>query len=293
MKKITYLFSTVSIAVLLSACGDKSSNKNVTETTQTSETSQNTPSSDQNKNSEEDELGTKRQDQLDAVKKLIAAFKAKDVNAIAKLVSYPLRREAPIPTVKDEKEFVQRFDELFTAEFVKNIGESKPSEWDAVGSRGTMYSDVAGNTIWLSDDDSKIISVICETGKEKKILDSQKEETSKNIHESLSDFKKTIYILTTKKYKIRIDEMKNGKYRYAAWNNPNADMSTKPDIIVNNGELIIEGSLSIEHYEFKSGNIRYEIWPEDMSATNGDGRLMVYEGEKELLDHEAKTIFPK
>lgn len=282
MKKVTFLLSAVSLAFVMSACSDKPSDNKTASSTQ---------AAPEQKTTEETSDDSKRPDQLEAVKKLITLFKAKDVNAIAKLVNYPIKREAPLSSIKDEKEFIQKFDEIFSAEFVKNIAASQTDEWDAIGSRGTTYADAAGNVIWLADEDSKIISVFSETKAAQDEEKSTIEKGKQNLHSSLGNIKKPIYILTTKKYKVRIDQLNNGKYRYAAWNSPNADMSTQPDIIVNNGELIVEGSLNIEHYEFKNGNIRYEVWPENMASANGDANLSVYEGDKELLSHDAKIIF--
>src|SRR5690606_23301391 len=148
--------------------------------------------------------------------------------AIAKLVNYPIKREAPLSSIKDEKEFIQKFDEIFSAEFVKNIAASQTDEWDAIGSRGTTYADAAGNVIWLADEDSKIISVFSETKAAQDEEKSTIEKGKQNLHSSLGNIKKPIYVLTTKKYKVRIDQLNNGKYRYAAWNSPNADMSTQP-----------------------------------------------------------------
>jgi hypothetical protein len=41
------------------------------------------------------------------------AFQQNDVEAISKLVAYPLNREHPIPAIKNEAEFIKRYKEVF------------------------------------------------------------------------------------------------------------------------------------------------------------------------------------
>jgi len=56
---------------------------------------------------------------------------------------------------------------------------------------------------------------------------------------------------------IRVDELKNGKYRYASW--PiNSKMSEEPDAVINNGRVIYEGNGGNHRYEFVNGNYTYE-----------------------------------
>ncbi|MDY6889600.1 MAG: hypothetical protein SVV88_18480, partial [Pseudomonadota bacterium] len=47
---------------------------------------------------------------------VIAAFKTQDKTAIAAHIRYPLKRQYPLPDIKNEAEFINRFDEVFDDE---------------------------------------------------------------------------------------------------------------------------------------------------------------------------------
>ncbi len=74
---------------------------------------------------------------------VITAFKTHDKTAIAALIRYPLKRRYPIPDIKNEAEFINRFDEVFNDELVAVIGSSNiNTDWEKVGSRGIMLNSV-------------------------------------------------------------------------------------------------------------------------------------------------------
>ncbi|ULT26933.1 hypothetical protein KUH03_08975 [Sphingobacterium sp. E70] len=75
----------------------------------------------------------------------------------------------------------------------------------------------------------------------KKIKTNTDPTTKDYVHSSLKQFKNPVYTIRTEKYLIRIDELANGKYRYASWKIGNKE-NAQPDIIINNGELEFGGS---------------------------------------------------
>jgi len=67
----------------------------------------------------------------ESVLPVIAAFEGNDKAAIASLVYYPLKRQYPIPDIKNEAEFINRFDEVFDDELAKVIASSNIDiDWD-------------------------------------------------------------------------------------------------------------------------------------------------------------------
>ena len=82
--------------------------------------------------------------------------------------------------------------------------------------------------------------------------------------------------------------MSDGSYRYASWTLKN-QMTEKPDLIIQNGIYIPEGSGGNHTYEFKNGNYTYDcsiiILGEEDSPP---ARLIVYNGEKEVLTQNAR-----
>lgn len=66
-------------------------------------------------------------------------------------------------------------------------------------------------------------------------------------------------IIKTKKFKIRIDKQPNGKYLYQSWN-ANAKMTTKPNMIISDGELVPDGSGGNYYFVFNNKGYTYQVW---------------------------------
>ena len=68
---------------------------------------------------------------------VIEAFKVLDKDRISNLISYPLERGYPIPSIDSKKELLSRFDEVFDYNLIKLISNSDASkDWSQVGWRG-------------------------------------------------------------------------------------------------------------------------------------------------------------
>lgn len=66
-------------------------------------------------------------------------------------------------------------------------------------------------------------------------------------------------IIKTKKFKIRIDKQPNGKYLYQSWG-ANSKLTSKPSMIISNGELIPDGTGGNYYYEFNNNGYSYQVW---------------------------------
>ncbi|GEN71418.1 MULTISPECIES: hypothetical protein [Chryseobacterium] len=66
-------------------------------------------------------------------------------------------------------------------------------------------------------------------------------------------------IIKTKKFKIRIDKQPNGKYLYQSWA-ANARITSKPSMIISDGELIPDGSGGNYYFSFANKGYTYQIW---------------------------------
>jgi hypothetical protein len=95
---------------------------------------------------------------------------------------------------------------------------------------------------------------------------------------------KTI-IIKTKKFKIRIDKQPNGKYLYQSWA-ANAKITSKPNMIISDGELIPDGTGGNYYYEFINNNYTYQVWrnyltdspkkaPYTLSVNDNTGKTIV------------------
>jgi len=145
--------------------------------------------------------------------------------------------------------------------------------------------------IWI-DEDGNFISVNYQSAAEIKMKATLIESEKANLHPSINKFTNPICTLLTKKYRIRIDEMPNGKYRYASWK-IESKISDKPDLIIQNGEYVPEGSGGNHHYAFKNGMYSYEcgivILGEDDSTP---AYLSVSKGGNEILNEAAIILQP-
>ncbi len=66
-------------------------------------------------------------------------------------------------------------------------------------------------------------------------------------------------IIKTKKFKIRIDKQPNGKYLYQSWN-ANASLTTKPSMIISDGDLVPDGTGGNYYIVFNNEGYTYQVW---------------------------------
>lgn len=189
-----------------------------------------------------------------AIQQVINLFKNNDVKGISDIVSYSLRREYPITSVKNKQEFVKRFHQIFDKPLVNLISKSKISDWSEVGWRGIMLEN---GVMWITTD-GKILALNHQSEFEKKEYLNLIAEQKKKIHSSLKPFKAPIYKFKTKNYIIRIDELENESYRYSSWKKSQSEPS-KPELIIQNGTLEYHGSSGNHTFTFKNGNYNYKI----------------------------------
>lgn len=217
------------------------------------------------------------QEQVRAIKKLINAFQSGDKAKIAEYIIYPLRREYPLKDVKNKNDFIQRFDELFDKEFITHIVKSKITDWSEVGWRGIMLDN---GSMWIQD--GKIGTVNMQSAKEIQILKNAIQADKNQLPQSLRNFIRPKYLILTKNYKIRIDEITEDVFRYAAWKLK--DQKSEPDIIVENGVLEFDGSGGNHTITFKKDGYTYIISINVLGeADTPDATLEVLKAEKTLL----------
>jgi hypothetical protein len=193
---------------------------------------------------------------IDSINNVITLFKEKNIDKISSIISFPLYREYPIPPIKDKKEFKRRFSEVFDQVLIDKIANSEIVQWSEVGWRGIMLDD---GVIWMANSDGIITTVNYQSDFEKKLRKDLIDREKENLHNSLKTFESPTYKIKTKNYLIRIDELTNDKYRYASWKISDKETS-KPDIILNDGELEFEGSGGNHVITFVQGKYTYKIY---------------------------------
>lgn len=227
---------------------------------------------------------------IDSINNVIVLFKEKNIDKIANKISFPLKRKYPIPAIKDREEFKQRFDEVFDQNLIDKIANSKIDQWSEVGWRGIMLDN---GIIWMANSDGMITSVTYQSDFEKKLRNDLIAMDKENLHVSLQTFESSTYKIKTKNYLIRIDELTNNKYRYASWKISEKE-SSKPDMILENGELEYRGSGGNHDFTFINNNYTYKVYRNIIGETNTpDIILEVSKNEKIILTEEGTLINKK
>jgi hypothetical protein len=223
-----------------------------------------------------------------AIRQFILAVKTNNKEKIASFISYPLRREYPIPPINNKTEFIARFEEVFDTKLKSKISKSIiDSNWSQVGWRGIMLNN---GDLWINDA-SKISAINYQSKKELTILNQLIALEKSKLHISIKEYLRPKYILRTKQFIIRIDEVSESNYRYTSWSKSKT-MGEKPDIIVQNGEIEFDGSGGNHRYIFKNEEYIYECYIIRMGESNDpDARLNIYKNDKEILSQDA-MIFP-
>ncbi len=218
-----------------------------------------------------------------AVEFFIELIKNDDIDKLKTMVNYPIRRTAPIPDIKTQEDFERRYSEVFDDTLKNLIISSNPKDdWSEMGWRGIMYSwgivwiDVLGGLVAVNYD-SKF-----EEEKIKELIKKAKE----TLHPSLKFFWEPVLIMETKKFRVRIDKVKGGDYRYASWS-INSDMSQKPDLIIEKGEVKHEGTGGNHSYTFVRGEYTYICDINVIGKTSTPAFLVVYHNGKEILNQPA------
>lgn len=221
------------------------------------------------------------------ISKFISEVKNGDKEAISKRIKFPLKRENPIPSVKNKADFIKRYNQIFDNVLIEKITKSNPAkDWSEMGWRGIMLNQ---GDLWM-DTDGKISSVNYQSEAELKIKNSLIAAQKKNVNASLSKFKEPVAILETSKFRIRIDDLGNNKFRYASWSIKNK-MTDKPDLIIENGVFSADGTGGNHHYEFKKGDFRYECHIIVLGEKNSPpATLIIYQNGKKILLQDAKIV---
>lgn len=217
---------------------------------------------------------------LTAIRGFISVIEEADASGVAGYVYFPLQRKYPLPPVRDESEFVERFDEIFDEDLREAVAESEvESDWRQVGWRGVMLNN---GQLWM-DTAGKITSINYESQKEaarrRELIDAQRQ----SLHPSIRQFTTPVLTWETKSFRIRLDLLGGGNLRYAAWPIETA-IEAEPSLVLENGERESLGNGGNHFYTFRNGNYRYQLKVHDLrSDSTPAGMLEVYKGNELLL----------
>ncbi len=223
---------------------------------------------------------------VSAIQKLRHFVLEYQVDSLANYIEYPLRRTYPIPSIFNKKEFVNRYESLFDNRLQKLILVAPLNRWTPVGWRGIM---LYNGLVWL-DYNGKIMAVNYESraeqARQKKLLAKDRA----TLYASLQTYKQPVLKINTKKYHIRIDRLKNGKFRYVAWKRGMSE-SQKPDLVLTNGTVKYDGSGGNHRYIFDSGAYQYVVRRVVIGTVHSpEAWLIVKKNTKKILQETADVL---
>jgi hypothetical protein len=103
------------------------------------------------------------------------------------------------------------------------------------------------------------------------------DKTKSIIYTSLKEFESNILILISKNLELRIDFTAAGKYRYASWSK-GKPISQKPDLVITNGIVDIQGSAGGASWVFKNKNWTYTVTDAfECEECNASNRMLILE----------------
>jgi hypothetical protein len=221
----------------------------------------------------------------DVISKFIDCIKTQNKEKLSSLILYPLKREYPIPDIKNKQEFLKKYNEIFDDSLIQKIVKSNlTKDWCEMGWRGLMF---LNGDIWISTN-GNLIALNYQSKFEKSKLIELIDADKLCLNESIRKFERAECLLETSKYRIRIDNLGNDIYRYTSWL-INSKMSEKPNLIVVNGEFVFDGSGGNGSYVFKNGDYIYECSiiimgekdsPPAYLTISKDGKVIFYQKAK-------------
>jgi hypothetical protein len=223
------------------------------------------------------------------VEGFVAAVKSGSPDRISEWIAYPLLRPEPLPSIENRAAFLQRFYQVFDPEFLESLANSSiDGDWSTVGWRGTCYKD---GLLWL-DEDGKLSALHVTSRAEKAEIGARLAMVKKQLHPSVARFKNPISEFQTSSFHVRIDELENGKLRYAAWKRPSG-VETAPSLILDNGVYRPEGSGGNHSYLFDNKGYQYVV-SFIVMGTDEDPPvvLSVYQGDRLLSEQPGEIIQP-
>ncbi|WP_343691557.1 hypothetical protein [Chitinophaga sp.] len=219
-----------------------------------------------------------------AVAAFIAIVKKQDKQAIADKVIYPFRRQYPLTSVNNKQEFLARYDEIFDDSLVHIIANSDPGkDWTSGGWRGISLK---RGQVWL-DDNGRLIGINYQTkveaAKRAALIAADKRE----LFPALRDYNQPVLAFQTDKYKVRVDDMGNGNFRYASWP-VNVKTIDQPEMVIPDGKFIREGSGGNHYFSFENGVYTYKVEITVIGKEKLPPTLMITKGEETILTQQAK-----
>lgn len=224
-------------------------------------------------------------EQKASIEKFKQLVNNQDWVTLSETTIYPLKRTYPISPIENAAGFIERQSELFDDSFRSTITNSSvDNDWSLVGARGIMLKN---GEVWL-DSDGKLSAINHQTETEK-VLEAELIQADKDsLPESLKVFERPILQMKTEKFFVRIDELKDGSFRFAGWLPASTSSYAEPRELIQNGLLEFDGSGGNHSYSFTSEFGTFVCRINQLGTeTTPAGELVIYREEKVFRSYPA------
>ena len=193
------------------------------------------------------------------------------VDAIAGQIEFPQCRSAfPEYVISTKEDFKKNFDIVFDEQQIETF---LSSDWRYY--YGVLLND-AGFTGHFDDDGVLVLEHIPLSDSEWAHVDDLVQKSRAALHPSIRDFQQPVLLMTAGKYLVRIDAMREGKFRYACWDK-GTDQSIKPALVLYDGELF--STPYYTSYTFENAGYEYYIQEGaiecDFTVSAPDGKTLL------------------
>lgn len=230
----------------------------------------------------ENEYLSEMDESFENIKKLLNQIINDEKDAIANVITYPLKRKSPLPPILNKKEFIANWDLLFD-ENLKGILRdflNEPDFIDKTGSNGLIG--ISAGKIWFNYDGNAIIRFNYISEAEQSNRDKLEIKVKNAVHPILKNYDYNQYLGKTDLYLFRIDVTEKG-LRYAQWRSDQT-MANEPDFILFDGESNQMGSAGGWQTLFIKKDRSYIL---DEVAICGDiedcGDFLIIQNEEEVF----------
>ncbi|MEO6882722.1 MAG: hypothetical protein ABI199_01720 [Bacteroidia bacterium] len=159
-------------------------------------------------------------------------IESNNVQELSKFVDYPLKRENPLPDIKNAADFISDYPILIDSLFKKLLNQYNDSDiFEHNGYYGFIEGKFSG-AIWL-DEDGNIVTINYSSKAEQKAKQLLIEKIKKEMYPTVNKWNENVLVAKSEKLLIRIDQTDKG-VRYVCWSKAKT-MKDAPDIILNNG----------------------------------------------------------
>ena len=189
-------------------------------------------------------------------KQIIKFAELDNAKELSKLIDYPLKRENPLPDIKNASDFIAYYPTIFDSSFKRLLKQYNDS---VIFEHNGAYGLVGGNftgEIWL-DADGKISSINYSSKDEQKAKQFLIDKIKKEMYPTVNTWNENVIVAESEKLLIRVDRTDKG-LRYVSWSKGRTTKD-RPDIILYNGAEVAQGTMGGWTWTFKNGDWTYIV----------------------------------